>query len=358
MLINQNLKKTLFFVVLGSILAILLFNYWNNNSSWFSSIKIRKNFLWGATIRPYALMNDNNRDKYDPKRAIDLQIQYLKELGGNTIRANMELDDSINDYIVESAQKNHLQLIIILEDLSKKREFNLEDNYYQKGYEFAKKYAQHYKGKVAYYQMLNEVTGLTVQTVEDKGPTLDNRYDLRYNKNRYENVKKYLQGMSKAINESDTKVRKMISGNWILIDIIKYYIDNDIDFDTVGWNWSDEMGSDISDKKIDGKKDFNLAKTINDWGKELIVVELYKSGGSYQNKEQEQKDYFHQFLNNTNNFKLNKGIMIFTLTDSFDIGSDGFIGIMGIHRDQKEIDKMLYKKPVFDELKEFIKNNS
>ena len=342
------------------ILAIIfttgiVFLFWININKWTNmnySTSKESEFLWGATVRPYAL--EKTHAGYDAQKTFDQELSYLKEVNANTVRINLESDWTLNDYMINKINGNNFRSVVVLEE---SQDFNQEANYENRGYNYGKSIAERYKGKITYYQMLNEVTGVTFRKASDTGPTIDNRYGFKFDENRLKNVKDYLKGMSRAIKEYDPSAKRIISGNWILVDSIKYLIDNGVDFETVGWNWSTGLGEDITNKKIDEGGIFNLPEIIKGWGKDLLIIEFNQDDGSYNNTEIKQAEYFQKFLFNHNNLVNLSGILVFTLTDTNEAGPTGSLGL--IHITENSLDGQYMfdsKKPSFEVFKNAIKD--
>ena len=145
-----------------------------------------RNFVWGATVRPYILTNDNR--PYNPND-LDRQFEIIKDLFPNgCVRANIEGDMAINDQLVKNKEKYGLRLYLILEEI---KDFDQNINYEKSASDFAQKIVARYKGKVDYYQLSNELSGVVYAEPSEPGEKLDAGYGLVMNKNRYEHVRRY-----------------------------------------------------------------------------------------------------------------------------------------------------------------------
>lgn len=219
-----------FFVILVAIFSLGIIYYQKEVKA---PLKPQK--MVGATIRPFALSTESVTG--DPLTTIDQEMSFLVELGANAVRFNDEPAIGVTAYAVDSAIKNKITPVLILEPMDAPVDFNNNAvDFYSLGYSYAKKKATQYKGKVKYYQLSNEVSGTTAWKAGDSGEQLTNRFYLKYNKNRYVNLRDYLIGMSQGVTEIDPGAKKIISGHWVLVDVIKYLIKDGVNFDIVGWD--------------------------------------------------------------------------------------------------------------------------
>lgn len=298
---------------------------------------------WGATIRPYAL-NSN------PEQSIDQQFKYITELFPKDVcvRANLESDMAINDKLVAAKEKYNTRLYLILEE---NINFNEKLDYEQKARLLAEKVVSQYKGKVEYYQLMNEVTGVMFSKANDTGKKLDAGYGLTVDKTRYDNVLSYTKTLSEEIRRIDPRARIILTGNWVLIDPVLDMIKSGVEADIIGWNW----GSGLSDKPgiidIDNYGTLDIPAKVQAAGKKFWLIEANRDDGSLGGKESEQADYIKTLATVTRDSGNVQGYFHFTLTDSTEKGA---IGALGLIKVQKSGNGWMFdgKKPAFDALKQ------
>lgn len=308
----------------------------NNNKDFGEAVKSpeKSAYNWGVVIRPFALSTpDKPSIRIETTyKQIDEQFDLIKKLGANSIRVGVEKNNKVSDYIIEKAQENDLKVLFGLDE-----EINFNnpgEDLYQRGYNFAYSFASRYKGKIQYYQLLNEISGTAVRRNEDEGETLPNRYNLKYDKERYQNLSKYLKGLSDGVKAGDPKAQRLISAHWVLIDIFNYLIADKVNFEIIGWDWYSDMGDDISNRKIDEGGNFNLAEEASKMGKKLWIVEANIEGGSFGDKEKEQADYIKDFALKTYLSGKTEGFFVHTLTDMA-ADQDKTIGHLGLVKVEK-----------------------
>lgn len=287
---------------------------------------IRSDFLWGATIRPYATSPAGQPASLDN---LDQQTRIVKDLFKSraVARANIEGDNKLDDSIVEYSQKNDISLFLVLEKI---KDFNQDLDYQKEAQDFAKPIVERYKGKVGYYQLSNELSGVVFQRPDENGETIDAGYGLKMNKKRYENVRAYVSEMSKIIRQTDPSAKIVISGHWVLIKPIQDLIKDGVEADIVGWNWGEDMGDQPGIKDIDNYGRMDLPKIVKDLGKKFWIVEANSNDGSSNDGEDRQADYIEKIARNAYANPDISAFLHFILTDSLDKGGAGNLGLLKI----------------------------
>ncbi len=302
--------------------------------------------VWGATIRPYAL---GSRTSFSVERQFQLVTELFPQ--GACVRANIEEDMAINDLLVSMKEKYKTKLYIVLEE---DVDFNAKQDYAKKARDFAAKIVTRYKGKIEYYQLMNEVTGVVVSKADDKGDKLDAGYGLTMDKNRYDNVLTYTKALSSEIRKIDPQAQIIISGNWVLINPVVQLIKSGVDADIVGWNW----GSGISDKpgfvKIDKYGTLNIPNQVHILGKKFWIVEANRDDGSMGGKEKEQASYISKLAKAARRDKYISGYFHFILTDTVESGPAGQLGLVTVTQSNSK-STFGTKKPAFTALQKAAK---
>lgn len=340
----------IFLIVVGVlIVAATPFIIYANKAGKLSNIQTRffplKDYImtWGATIRPYTLGSD-------PQQSIDQQFKFITELFPKNVcvRANIEPDMAVNDMLVNAKEKYNTRLYLILEE---NIDFNQTQNYEEKAQLLADKIVSRYKGKVEYYQLMNEVTGVIFSKADDKGEKIDAGYGLTVDKVRYDNVLTYTKALSEAVRKADPHARIILTGNWVLIDPVLSLVKSGVDTDIIGWNW----GSGLSDKPgiidIDNYGTLDIPAKVKEMGKKFWLIEANRDDGSYKGKETEQAQYIQTLATAARDNTDVQGYFHFTLTDSTEEGAAGALGLIKI---QKSGAGWAFdgKKPAFDTLKQ------
>ncbi|OQA52446.1 MAG: hypothetical protein BWY43_00513 [candidate division WS2 bacterium ADurb.Bin280] len=339
------MKKTLgILLIISAILitfAILYTKYFDTSdktatNSDSSVLNLQKeNFVWGANTSCYQI------DGYVEETA-DKQIEIINDLKINTVRMFLErrislepfeviYDEKANDSFVEKLKENNKDIVMIVDgDIINSATIDGFDQE-SAGYQMGKYAASRYKGKIKYYQIANEVTGTSIKPSDPSftGPTFKGDYNVEYSTERYRALLGWLKGMQKGIRESDEQAKIVISGHWHLYFIIDKLIKDGIDPDVIGWAWYSDDGDDITERDLGEGKSFNLAAKLNEFGRDVWIIELNSTKGSYneskkRNDEEYQSNFLKKMVPNLIETGLIKGILIYTLFDtpSFADGRD------------------------------------
>ena len=108
-------------------------------------------FRWGVQVRPYAL------NRYSDELMMQ-QLDLAADLGVGWIRLDWHNfnDFAWHDNIIEEANARGLHVVLILEEIGVAA---ADPDVVAKASKAAGDLAKHFKGKVRYYQLLNEVSG-------------------------------------------------------------------------------------------------------------------------------------------------------------------------------------------------------
>jgi len=305
-------------------------------------------FVWGATIRPFAL----NSGK--PATSIDQQFKYVTELfpKGACVRANVETSEKVNDAIIAAKKKYNTTLYIVLEE---KMNFDDQQDYKKMAQDFAEKIVGRYKDQVEYYQLMNEVSGVVYSKDDEKGDKLDAGYGLKMNKNRYENVLTYTKAMSNTIRKIDPRAKIILSGHWVLIKPVLQLIKDGVDVDIVGWNWGSGLSNNPGVIEIGDYGVLNIPVEVHKIRKKFWIVEANRDDGSVGGKEQDQASTIASLATVAKSNKYITGYFHFVLTDTRDEGPAGQLGLVTI---TQKGDAWVFgaKKPAFSALQKAAAN--
>lgn len=309
-------------------------------------------FKWGAQLNNYPL---NLLNEGFNKERVAKEMQLLKQLGVSYIRSNLEIADNlasdspttaildqVNDEIVNLASQYWLNPVLVLEPGERFNEGDL-DHVYNLAFDRAYRTAARYRNRVRYYQLSNEISGVTLWRADDSGDSLPDPYGYKYNKERYERAKAWLKGFSDGVSKADPSARKIITGHWAWHKIIDYLVNDGVNFDIIGWAWYSPDGTDPTNLKIAniGKEfNINLIDELAKFKKEIWIIESNRHRGSYGpdgDGEEKQADFMQNVLNNIYYNKYIKGYFVFPFLDSppevNTTREDDYWGIVRIKKD-------------------------
>jgi len=292
-------------------------------------------FVWGVSDAMYQV------DGYSPSIGAR-QIGYINELGVNTVRVNLErtvqlnplkftFDEQANDDFINQLSQNGKDICLIIDgDII--NSLKIEGfNYERAGFELGSYAAKRYKGKVKYIQTANEVSGTIVKPSDPdfKGETFnDGDYDIKYSVDRYKATLGWVKGMSKGIRNSAPKIKIVLSGHWILYDVINRLQADGVDFDILGWAFYSTDGTDITKRDIGDGKSIDLAAELSKIGKPIWIIESNADKGSLKG-ERPQADFIKNFISNLPKAVSIKGFFVYTLFD--DPGPSGYTDLDNTH---------------------------
>lgn len=309
---------------------------------------------WGAVIRPFALDVPGTPTTW--QKGVPEQLDLVKAMGGTLVRANVEQNLSVMDAVVNGARERDLDVLLILEvagDNPVLSQTIKKEQLYALGKDLGRQWASRYKGKVAYYQLANEVTGTAARRPEDTGPTLDNRYGLKFDRNRAERIAEYERGLADGVKAGDSQAQRMITGHWVLVDIIPYLIEKGVDFETVGWDWYSDMGIDPATTHVDKQPDLDLPGTFTALGKDFWLAEVNKEAGSFQGTADKQAEYLKSVAKAVVANPAIKGMVIHMLPDmAAEQGEDtGELGLVTVTQQANDVWDFGTPKPAYTDLK-------
>lgn len=273
-------------------------------------------FMWGINVNP------------SPVRKYSLemwnkQMKLVSGLGANWIRltygANVEERLEIFDEMVDSANKKGFSVFLSLD--SSEPVTSLKKPY-DDGYQVASEVAEHYKGKIKYYQILNEVGGTVVKGWEYSG---ENESD--FDPDKYQNVREWSRGAISAIRKIDPDAYVVLDFHWTHYAIVEMLIRDGVDFDILGWNWYADMGM-MGEKELsDGTLLIDKLKSYN---KPIILAEVNSLPTKTAKEEAKQAEFIEQIADWAYNSGIIKGFFIHELTDIAPTKTreEGYFGIV------------------------------
>jgi hypothetical protein len=282
---------------------------------------------FGITTSSYQI------DGYNPETA-NSQIDLLKELGVNIVRINLErtvesispfsqkYDYKTNDDFIDKLYNAGMEIVLAMDGeiiaTADKPSVDKE----KEGYKIGEYAASRYKGKVKFYQISNEVTGTIIKPPDPdfKGPVFDGESGMQYSSERYDSALKWLRGMQKGIRDSDPEAKIVLSGHWILTDIIKKLEADGVNFDILGWAWYDTDGMDMTARKVNENESKDMVQELTSFNKPVWLIEVNTSKGSWDKQdlsygEKKQAEFIREFSNRVFSEGKIKGVFIYSFLD-------------------------------------------
>jgi hypothetical protein len=334
-IISENLmvnKKIIGVSLIIAALLIVYFTYLYTTSKTENVAKERKfdinsDLAFGVTTSSYQI------DGYNPVTA-ESQIDLLKDLGVNVVRINLErsvtsvspfnqkYDEKTNDDFINKLYEADLEVLLAIDGeiiaTADKPSVDKESE----GYKIGKYAASRYKGKVKFYQISNEITGTIIKPPDPdfKGPVFDGENGIKYSTERYESALKWLRGMQRGIRESDPKSKVVLSGHWVLTDIIKKLESDGVDFDILGWAWYDTDGLDMTKRQAGDSGTIDMVQELMSFNKPVWLIEVNTDKGSWSEQglslgETKQANFIREFSDKVFLEEKIKGVFIYRFLD-------------------------------------------
>ncbi len=297
---------------------------------------------WGVLIRPYGLKTGNQPFT---KEQLTIQLDLAKELGATDVRANVEEIMATNDLFVDEAIARGLEPILILEAPTGL----LDDNTRAKAYDFGKLYAARFQGRVRYYQLANEASGMAIR------PGFSGKDTTDYDAVRYQSTKDIIRGLGEGVKSADSSAKRIVSANWLGTGVIDRLVADEVGFEIVGWDWYSDMGEDLIKRQDDGTL-FNVPEYLSKYNKQFWIVEANRADGTRDSNFDAQANYLANLTKNVASHHNTQGFFVFGLTDICG-DADRSIGHMGLVRILDPVDGLCAigtNKPAFDVIKNAI----
>jgi len=330
-------KKVLIILLflLGLTAGVLIYKYSGKTSEPVSSMpNVQGNvvkdlahynepFQWGALMRPYALGSENYPQSWEE------QIAIAKQLGIGWGRVNWESDSTLerNDDIVNRLLKQNMNIVLVIEKAT-----DSPDDY-QSGYNDGVKIATRYKGKIRFYQLMNEISAQVTNSATSGG-----QKESDYDEAKYQKVTAYLKGLSDGITKADSNAWMIVPIAYTQTGFIDKILQDNIKFDIIGVDWYDWAGNIATKKMDDGTLYSNKLKSYNkpimfmevnavptsaDGSERKTIVDEQKQSDfisqiatwAYQNKDLVKGFYVHELIDNVSNTQNNYQLFgIYTAT--------------------------------------------
>lgn len=292
----------------------------SSNSSGSSKVAVgnyKEPFQWGINVNPSPVRNYS-------LEMWNKQMKHVNDLGTGWIRLTYDATVSnrleIFDEMVESTNNSwNIQVLLSLDSTEPVQTISKP---YDDGYKVASEVAEHYKGKIKYYQILNEIGGTVVRGAEFGG---EKESDIDAKK--YENVREWSRGAIAAIRKIDPDAYTIVDSFWTHYVVVEKFVKDGIDFDILGWNWYSDMKM-LSDKKLaDGTL---LTDKLKSFGKPIILAEVNGTPTKDQMNEKMQADFIGEIAEWAYNSGFINGFYVHELVDIAPTKSrqEGHFGLM------------------------------
>ena len=260
----------------------------------------KTSFLWGAVVRPSGL------GKYHIS-IWNKELALAQKLGVGWVRLTWDNTSAQNDEIVKAVWDNGMDVLLVVEPKSfdQLQLSTAKDE----GYNTLKPIVQKYKGKIRFYQPLNEIASTVLRGGEFSG-----EQESDYDQAKYKKAVAWVKGATKAIRENDSNAKVILTDQWTHFAFFDMIKKDKVDYDYLGWNWFSDMGF-LGDKKItSGEKVFDKLKAI---GKPIILTEVnYRPDDIKGQPEAKQADFIEDMANfAAENNNVIKGFFVHELLD-------------------------------------------
>ncbi len=212
-------------------------------------------FQWGATMRPSAF-------GYSPENW-QSQIDKAKEMGLGWARMNWDYGGGFarNDAYINAVLASGMNVVLVIEDNPA-----AGGDMYGSGLEDGRSIAGHYAGRISYYQLANEGGAQSIRS-----GTLEGSRTSDYDDGAYNSIKEYIRGLSDGIKSADSGANTIVTISWLHTGFLDRLVADGVDFDMIGVDWYDWMGS-FSRKTI--YTGATLYDKLRSFGKPITFMEI------------------------------------------------------------------------------------
>lgn len=305
-------------------------------------------FRWGAQVRPYAL------NRYTDE-LIQQQLDLARDLGVGWIRLDWHNfhDFAWHDRLIDEARKRGLHVVLILEEIGVPAS---DTQVIEKAKKAAGEIAAYYKGKVRYFQLLNEVSGAAIKGPSQPGTDFARDYDAV----KYRQIRDWVKGAGEGIKAANPDAKLIVSGQWTHTAMFEQLIKDGVSFDIIGWNWFSDMGEDLNQPVVGETAihKITLLEKLRGFGKELWVTELNYRPDPAGQDEPAQAAYLKKVAERIYNYDVFKGLFVFELLDQSEVKAKGgkpeYYGLVKFAKDSQGRWIIGAKKQAFDAYKQVI----
>ncbi|MEG1887244.1 MAG: glycosyl hydrolase 53 family protein [Oscillospiraceae bacterium] len=292
-----------------------------------------KRFLWGVN-------GHNHYHEAYPEHLLEQQIELAADLGVKMYRINYNPDKSnmfnYMDRVTELCKSKDIEIMLVM-DRFDGSEAEIRQRFRQ--------VASHYKGKIDYIQVFNEIDNYCIKPSPDCGDgfSLVDNFDMKKCECALHKISSAIEGLK----EGNPLCKAVINISYMHFGFLDYLKQHDVHWDIVGLDWYSDMG------RIEKALDAALNKYDND----IIVCESNiwpDESGNYDTDD----SYLPGIMNTVGNYDSRiKGYIIYQLLDETNYTIDGFereshFGLVKTKADGTILDK----KPAYRAVREFLKS--
>lgn len=259
-------------------------------------------FQWGVLVRPYAI---GSYDSADWKK----EVQITRDLGVNYVRFDWDNSSTFerNDMLIDDLLAKNISPVLIIQR-DPNPDYKSHGNY-KDGYKDGSTIAAHYKGKIHYYQLMNEVSAMAT-----KNNTTNGQKDSDYDPTKYTKTAQYLRGLSDGVAFADPQAYRIVSIGYTQTGFLDKIVKDGINFDIIGLDWYDWAG-DIATVKMDDGQMFS--DKLKSFSKPVMFMETNAMPDSTGVNGQKQADFITKTATWAwQNKDFVKGFYVFELVDN------------------------------------------
>jgi hypothetical protein len=135
-------------------------------------------------------------------------------------------------------------LPVIFPPVDRDKEINDPEGVYQRSFEAARALARRFRGRIAVYDLHNELDGWCLNTDfwgKNKHPDGD---ELKhYFADRLELAAAMLKGLADGVRAGDPGAKRMINtGGWLHTGFLRAMVEANVPFEILSWHWYSDMG--------------------------------------------------------------------------------------------------------------------
>jgi len=311
----------------------------------------KQKFMWGVTANP-----DSAR-KYNSKMWKQ-EVAFINQLGVDWVRVGY--DNSVSNReskynsIVDVAEAAKVNVILQIDSTQPIAKIT---DAYSDGQKVGTEVATMFKGRVHYYQILNELGGTAL-----KGGNMSGENFSDFDPTTAKKLEDWVKGATDAVKKIDPSAQTIITFHWTHYALLDKMVSDGVKFDVLGWDWYSDMGL-MQDKKIaDGTL---LVDKLKSYNKPIVLAEVnYQPKGKTPNSESdlaEQVKFIQSMADWAKTVGQIKGFFVQELVDAAPFGSQK-ASYFGLVKVKQVPDSSNFEfgdlKPAFNTYKEIISKNN
>ncbi len=260
-------------------------------------------FAWGITVLTFPFPT------YEPAFT-GTQMTEAKKLGVGYIRVDyVPGNPKATDLAVSDAGKQGLKVVLII-PYGPKDIFS-DTNLTQNTTNYVKDLVNHYKGKVAIYQLGTEAASVAL----NNNAALSG-IDLKdYPTAKLNAVTTWVAQAAKTVKQTDPSAKTLVNDQWVHVGFFDNYFAKGGDFDILGWNWFSDMGTSMDRVTIDASKNqyYDLMSKLTSYHKPIWLTEVNRRLGSQGGHEQDAANFINTMASYALKQPTIKGFFVFNL---------------------------------------------